>query len=407
MIEAGKKFYSKWKNALQESHLENPYAHDTSQHKKEKAFFQASDLRARDPEKANILYLDGQAPNKSRGSGFGRAFDNLSMIAELGHRITLVTECGPDIDDWCDKACVDSITGLGIEYANHKFKDMIKSHSGYYDLVLVSRPNNFITFFREIVDFYRANPFALVYDCEALVYRCTEALHKLIREDKIQFPGGPQGSENIDPELINMLLREEKRMELSLISISDATLPVSDGEAKFISQLVPSARNMYSIGHIMSSNIAVTKADFDSRNGILYLAGFNDAMYYNGDAIWYFLTEIYPLVVEAAPIPLTIAGKGIPKELRLVVEANEIIAKHVTFVESPKTVDYLFQENRVFVAPHLYGAGIQYICLVYQFMSCVINQICHLVLPVSPISNLSGERGVVGRHPSCHVQLHT
>eukprot|EP00957_Ditylum_brightwellii_P100587 7667357-Ditylum_brightwellii.AAC.1 len=74
-------------------------------------------------------------------------------------------------------------------------------------------------------------------------------------------------------------------MELSLISISDVTLPMSDEEAKVISQLVPSARNVYRIGHIMSSNIAVTKADFDSHNEILYLAGFNDAMYYNRDAI--------------------------------------------------------------------------------------------------------------------------
>eukprot|EP00957_Ditylum_brightwellii_P100339 7648744-Ditylum_brightwellii.AAC.1 len=62
------------------------------------------------------------------------------MIAELGHHITLVRVKRSSKGGWCDEACVDNITGLGIEYATHKFEDMIESHSGYYDLVLVSRP---------------------------------------------------------------------------------------------------------------------------------------------------------------------------------------------------------------------------------------------------------------------------
>jgi len=60
------------------------------------------------------------------------------------------------------------------------------------------------------------------------------------------------------------------------------------------------------------------------------------------------------------PSHLTIAGRGIPDELREFVKKNEDIAKHVTFLESPPTIEHLFEQNRVFIAPHLYGAGIQY-----------------------------------------------
>jgi hypothetical protein len=87
-------------------------------------------------------------------------------------------------------------------------------------------------------------------------------------------------------------------------------------------------------------------------------------MYYNGDAIWYFLDKIYPLVLQdqqaTEPIQLTIAGRDIPLELIRFVTRNATLARHVTFLESPESIDDLMEDNRLFIAPHQYGSGIQY-----------------------------------------------
>lgn len=37
-----------------------------------------------------------------------------------------------------------------------------------------------------------------------------------------------------------------------------------------------------------------------------------------------------------------------------------MIAPHVYFVDSPHSVESLYEEHRIFIAPHLYGAGIQF-----------------------------------------------
>jgi glycosyltransferase involved in cell wall biosynthesis len=104
-----------------------------------------------------------------------------------------------------------------------------------------------------------------------------------------------------------------------------------------------------------------TISTFESRRGILFVAAFHKLMYYNGDAIWYFLQYVYPLVLQEAtkPIPLVIAGKGIPKYLRDMVRGLGFEA-NVMFIESPKDLRPLYERARVFIAPHQYGAGVQY-----------------------------------------------
>jgi len=356
---AAKKFALKWEHALKGNHVKNPFR--LKQRERDNALFRAADLRARNPEKANILYIDDKSPNKSRGSGYGRSFDNLSMIADLGHRVTLVTLLPRDSENWCDDACVEEITRLGIEYVTtSKWDELVQSRIGYYDIVIVSRPSTFKTTYEKWQDFYRQSSFSLIYDSEALWFRRDELLNEIMQEKNIQFPGYDHEAK---PELMKVIRETDRRSELALIEMVDIVVTVSEGEKKLIKQLSPSTKNIKIIGHVMDSE-KMTVRKFSDRNGILFLASFDKKMYYNGDAIWYFLKHIYPMVVKESssfrPVPLTIAGRGIPHELRQFVKKNKDTAKHVTFLESPPTIDHLFEENRVFIAPHLYGAGIQY-----------------------------------------------
>ncbi len=349
---ATEKFLKKWKTELQESHLKEPL--DLDANAKEKELFMAGDLRARDPISANILYIDERPPNKAKGAGFGRSIDNLGMLADLGHRVTLVTFYTKN-KGWCDKSCREKITELGVEYviSSKSKNDLFKSRIGYYDIVLVSRPTTLYHKYGILQDFYRQSPFSLIYDCEALWFHRDEMLTEIVETKNIQFPGYDKNS------IGNVIDREA---ELAMVQVADTVITVSKREKNMLSTLL-TAENVKTIGHFMEPGMKKQK-DFSERSGILFLASFGNLMYYNGDAIWYFLKEIYPLVIEksknSSPIPLTIAGRGIPDELRAVVKENEAISPYIKFLESPPTVDHLFEESRIFIAPHLYGAGIQY-----------------------------------------------
>jgi hypothetical protein len=357
MMKAGaKRFANKWKDALAGHHVKAPF--HLFQKEQDKEFFRAADLRARDPFKANILYIDGKTPNKSKGSGYGRAFDNLSMIAELGHRLTLITWLRRD--GWCDEECVDEITALGIEYvADGKWEDLLQSRIGYYDIVIISRPSTFQATYMDWQNFYKKGSFRLIYDCEALWFRRSE-----LQQQVVESLGIPLPSYNYEtkPEVLELMLKTDQMTELALVQMADTVITVSEGEREHIINLLP--RGNYDIevvGHAMNPASKEERKDFSERKGILFLASFEDEMFYNGDAIWYFIKYIYQQQVHSSskPLPLTIAGNGIPQYLRDFVKSTRM-RKHVTFIESPPKVDSLFEQSRLFIAPHLYGAGIQY-----------------------------------------------
>ena len=374
LMESGsKRFARKWGAALKQHHV-NPPFEEFDEYRRDLEIWRASDLRARNPKKANILYVDDKSPNKSRGSGYGRSFDNLSMLADLGHRVTLVTWLPLDSENWCDDACVDEITGLGVEYVTtSNWDDVVQSRIGYYDIVIVSRPSTFKATYEKWQDFYRQKSFSLVYDCEALWFRRDEVLNEIVKSKNIEFPGYDHAA---NQEHMAVIRQADRRSELSLIQMADTVITVSEGEKKLIKLLSPADVNVKIIGHVMDVE-QMTKTSFSKRNGILFLASFSKIMYYNGDAIWYFLQHIYPIVVElsapnAVP-PLTIAGRGIPHDLRQFAMMNKVIVKHVTFLESPPTIEHLFEKNRVFIAPHLYGAGIQYKVSFENVMQIVVS----------------------------------
>jgi GT2 family glycosyltransferase len=356
MRAATKVFKKKWEHALN-SHQPIPWNMEKSE--KDHVLFKAADVRARNPSKANIIYMDERSPNKSRGAGFGRSFDNLSMLAELGHRVTLITSDPYDSKNWCDEKCVDEITSLGIEYVtNTEWNKLVESRVGYYDIVIISRPSTFAATYQKWQNLHKRSSFSLIYDAEALWFRRDELLIEMVKSQS-GVPIDWKMKHQLSPERLQF----QRTLELKLLRIADTVTTVSKEEEKAIKILLPDIRKIEVIGHIMDTS-QMTVKPFGERRGILFLASFNSLMYYNGDAIWHFLKNIYPMIVQNSdsdkPIPLTIAGRGIPKKLRQIVNWNEKIREHVTFIESPQMTAPLFENHRVMIAPHLYGAGIQY-----------------------------------------------
>jgi hypothetical protein len=355
MKKSHKIFIEKWREPLQKYHLPPPF--HLPQNEQDTVLVRASDIRWRKSDKASILYIDGSVPNKQMGSGFGRAFDNLSILARLGHKVTVVS-LEAVRDDWCNGSCLDLIRQLGIEVITcgwNKFY-VAKDRPEFYNVVIVSRPGTFLLTHNRLQRLYRKSPFAIIYDSEALTHRRDGLLTRLVEEDGITFPGISFLQDRSQGSVFS------KRQELTMLSMADHVVTVSVQETELVKQLVPNS-DVETIGHIMDLN-AITKNQFSQRSGILYLGSFHDIMYYNGDAIWYFLDKIYPLVLQdqqaTEPIQLTIAGRDIPLELIRFVTRNATLARHVTFLESPESIDDLMEDNRLFIAPHQYGSGIQY-----------------------------------------------
>jgi glycosyltransferase involved in cell wall biosynthesis len=241
-----------------------------------------------------------------------------------------------------------------------KWDELVQSRIGYYDIVIVTRPSTFKATYEKWKDFYKQKSFSFIYDSEALWFRRDELLDEIVQSKKIDFPGYQN---DLNQELTRLVTQIKRRSELSLIQMAETFIAVSKQEKKVIKMLLPHDTNVKIIGFVMDLK-TMTKNAFSERNGILFLAAFHNSMYYNGDAIWYFLKFIYPRIIEATfnnRVPaLTIAGRGIPDELYEFVKANKLITNYITFLESPPSIEELFETNRILIAPHLYGAGIQY-----------------------------------------------
>ena len=367
MMQSKRDLWLKWKRKLNKKHLASP-ADPHSLHGK-LAIKRASDLRARDPNKANILWLEQKAPNKENGSGFGRAYDNLSMVAELGHRITVVVE-QQLAATWCNKECRKKIAGLGVELVDEDWEEYAEEYIGLYDIVYISRPSTMEKTYEKWRKLYEKHSFRVIYDCEALWFNRDKMLLSYIYDKNIQFPGGLDyfditSMKKIYQKAQNLKVKYFENMELEMLRMADSIIPVSHREAKIVSENVSNAQ-VQVIGHIMNIDKTYQKYSFHDRNGILFLGSFSNKMYYNGDAAWYFITQIYPLVLKEAklnsstPIPLTIAGKGIPTELIELVKGDRWLSKHIVFRESVRDIRELYNKARIFIAPHIYGAGIQY-----------------------------------------------
>ena len=297
--------------------------------------------------------------NPSQGRGYARTFKNLKAITELGHKVTIVAVWERmNTEEWCNSDCIQHISDLNIEIATTPWNHILNTRLGTFDMVIVSRVNTFIVIHEALSEAYKRRPFCIVYDSEALIYRRNEMLFELLSNGVAEFPGAKHIM--AEPH-IDLVLEQKKKNEISTLKMADTLIAVSHNEAEEMERLLPDT-NIYVVGHAMDARTVNSGKGYMEREGILYVASFDNEMYYNGDAIWYFLTEIYPLIIEGGndPIPLTIAGRSIPEDLFEVVHNSPAISPYLTFVQSPPSIKEFFNKHRVFIAPHLYGAGIQY-----------------------------------------------
>lgn len=359
-------FRKKWEAALL-SHLPNPARSETNLLRMASGELRACDLRARDENKMNILYIDDKLPNKAMGSGYARVVDNLLSLSMLGHRVTAAAIPPHEQREYdaSDLASHRVLRQNGIEVTvRHDLQLFMQQRRGFYDVVIVSRPSTLAIIKDWLIAEIEADRTTFVYDAEALWYRRDEKLLESLRSG-IAFPGASTIGVNVeisgfgDLDGVAQRLKTTKEQELSLLSLAHVVTTVSDTERKIISKILGTPENVFTIGHVIDT--IQSTPEFKSRDGILFIGAFNGQMYYNGDAVWHFLHHAYgrlASMIEKVP-PLVVAGKGIPKYLKNDVAENDHF-RNVQLVDSPSNLGPLYKSARVFIATHLYGAGLQY-----------------------------------------------
>ncbi len=363
MQKNSKDFARKWSFSLRDKHLRNlPHLTEL---RSEVHFLKASDLRARDLSKANILYIDLDLPKNTKNKELNRSYENLLSLSNLGHRITVVSYRDTS-DEKCDFHCRDDLQKYGIEVATGSWYDLAKRRIGFYDTVIISQPLTFLLSYKELATLYRKAPFVLIYDFDTLQYPNYEAIIKL-QKDGYQLSSKP--FESMDESEKDFMLKKYSEIENKLIATADIVVTSSKEDVKRI-LTVP----IHRIGHVQSVDRQRLREyrkrkdilkfpSFLDRSGILFLLSFGVNTDYNIDAIFFFLEKIYISVLNESPaaIPLTIAGNFIPENLRQFVENHFKFKNMVTFIQtSEEYYTSLYEKVRVVILPQLYGNGMVY-----------------------------------------------
>lgn len=271
-----------------------------------------------------VLVITYEIPQFDKYSGAHRFFNLLRILRELKFSVTVLSD-SPVMRAHYSKPVED--LGVDIIYGQSRFRHL-KELGGYFDYVILHTPStaNYIHLVRRFFQNAR-----VIFD--------TSDLHYLRFQREGEITGSAESLRKS---------REYKQIELSLAKKSDAVFVVSEIEGEVL------ARDAGDIRVEVVPNIhhvAPTSTPFEMRRDLMFIGAFSHSP--NSDAVFYFLREIFPLVLEKLDINFYIIGKNPPEELLCLQTPNVIATGYV-----PDITPY-FEKCRVMVAPLRYGAGVK------------------------------------------------
>ena len=281
------------------------------------------------PHRKNILVIDHHVPMPDHDSGSLRMFQILTILRQLGHRITFVPDNLANIRPYTEE-----LQRRGIEVLYHpyvkKVRDYLVAHGPSFDAVVLSR-----------CDFARKH-FADVrlHAPQSRVIFDTVDLHYL-REDR-------EAQLTQDPE-VHRKAQEKQQLEHELIQQADETWVVSPVEQQLLHEKWPS-KSIQLVSNIV--DVPGSKTPFALRRDYLFIGGFQHRP--NIDAVLFFVQKIYPLVSEHLPgTKFYIIGDKVPPEIAALATEEIIVAG------LQKDVRPFFESIKLSVAPLRFGAGVK------------------------------------------------
>lgn len=280
-----------------------------------------------------ILVIDQRVPQFDRDSGSCRMTNILRILADLGHKVTLL---GADMRG--AQPYTRDLQGYGIEVVYAPYvespEEYIREFGGYFQLFVLSRPYTAVKYIDMLKKRYAGVP--VIYDTVDLAFL------RLCRRAEVE-----------DDEDIREEAERTRSIELYLARSSSLTLVVSDVERETLMQMLPSLR-VEVVSNI--HHITEPKKQFSEREGILFIGGFDHMP--NIDAVRFFVDEVLPIVRRSLPgIHFYVVGNipsPHPAEAVMAFASEDVTVTGYV----PDLTTYL-ENCRVFVAPLRYGAGVK------------------------------------------------
>ncbi|MBC2607228.1 glycosyltransferase [Pelagicoccus albus] len=318
-IRNGRIFLNKWRHVLQKEHFRNA----------------ENVLRARDRSTKckKILVIDHYVPKHDRDAGSRCIYMHLKLLKSMGFSVTFFTD-----NFYQDPVYTPDIERMGIEilYGVHYLKNhrsWLEENLNQFDYVFLSRPHISIKYIDLIKKQTRAKTIYFGHD-----------IHHVRMKLEKDF--------NPDISYEDILLTEKQ--EIDLWNECDYLLYPSSEEVEIISQAGFSEKAIEVPIYFYPENEEANRLPFEQAQDFLFVGNFNHPP--NLDAIKWFISEIFPMILKALPnARLKIVGSAIPNEIKSLESDKLSIDTDVTDEELKNH----YKQSRVSVVPLRFGAGVK------------------------------------------------
>jgi GT2 family glycosyltransferase len=302
---------------------------------------QRSHIEARQVSKYNkrVLFLDDRVPHIFYGSGSPRAREMLLTLLDLNCFVTFYPRAmfGEILDkeDWHSiYSDIPPEVEVMANYGFNRLGEFLNKRQGYYDIVLVSRPNNMDLINEMLVKYPRFfEKTKIVYDAEA-VFAKREVLQKRLNGEEV--------SQAIEQAMV--------KAEIDIAKNADMVLCVSKLEQEIFET------SGFSKSLVLSSSLKVNPGNtaFNKRKDLLFVGAVYNDDTPNSDSLIWFLKNIFPNIEPNLPNDSEFKIAGIMRLEKIKVLATS----KVNIMGRVENLSSIYDNAKIFVAPTRFAAGI-------------------------------------------------
>ena len=284
--------------------------------------------------RTKILMLDDRVPHISLGSGFPRSNRIVRELVKMGHLVTCYPLTYPR-ENWASVyQDLPREVEVMIDHGLPQLERFLKDRTGYYDIVLISRPHNMAN----LEPLIRAKPelfkgAKIIYDAEALFS---------LRQIELRRMKGEKLSATDQQRILDR--------EIKVAEHCDRVIAVSEQERNEFCR--SGLRHVYTLGHAL--DVLPTANSFRERRNVLFVGAIHEPDSPNADAVLWFSRKILPRLRQILDTDLDLVIAGLMHQ-----DVEELLDKRFVQVKGAvKDLTELYNQCRIFVAPTRYSAGL-------------------------------------------------
>ena len=310
------KFKRKWASAVQNNGDEGTYP----------------DLAKDRGILGRVLFIDSQTPKPDIDAGSYATIKEMRLVQSLGYKVTFAASNMAFMGHYDE-----DLNRLGIETVHAPFylsiDELLEKRGNEFDIVYITRyyvANHVIPSIRN----HAPNVKILFNNCD---------LH-FLRELRIAL-------RNKSPEAMQHAIKVRDE-ELSIMRQVDVVLSYNEVEHAVITSHNLDSTKVVKCPWVVETCDPSRIPGFETRVGFAFLGGYGHPP--NVEAVEFFVREVMPLLRKRLPcVVFNVYGSSVPTSIK------NLASDDVNIIGYVETVDEVYNQNRLFIAPLLTGAGIK------------------------------------------------